>query len=680
MGRRVAVEATLEAAKYLAAAKAVEKSTAAMDREMGQLDKAIDKVDRDLVELAAESAAATTAMKGLDAEANKLGKSFDTMGRNIEGVEQSTDGATRSLRTHESQMALMRAEYEKTTRRIAELNAELLNTNTGDKSGLRKTLRDQQRYLAELKRVAAEFTKATGTRFNLGGGDAPVTGVLQGILGGIPNMGGAPPALIAGGAAVGLALAPPIAAAVSGAILGGVGLGGVVGGAFLAAKDARVQSAWKTLGAGLMRELEPVGDSFAGPVARAAEIFRNSFDDAEIVKGLAAASAMVEPLARGLGGFVEAIGPGLEDALQGARPIVSMLSKALPEFGEDLGKALSTIAAVGPAAARGLGQVIDITGELTKQAAAAGAGLTAINDLFPTSAKLLQYIPIGGFAQVVGTAMEQLAPKTDAVGQKMTYAANATRGMGYALDATTNAINALNPGLDLLKDKLNLAQVKEAAAADLLAFREEVNATGTSLSQNTEVGLRHRSMLLGLVSDYEAERQAAIAAGNGSAEATAAANAKFQQQVKDLEALAIKLGISKQAVWDLIGAYHNIPSQVTTAIITDFQTRGVPAGEHSGLRIGEIGRAAGGPVIPGMPYTINERGYESVTFPAPGMVHPANLSPARAWSGGGSGGHVAAVPINITAPGGSYESYVIELINTAVQARGGRLGILGLKG
>lgn len=608
------------------------------------------------------------AMARASNDLGKVDKAADGAGKSIADVGNKSKSTKKNLEDLRTDAAALREEFERTTQRIRELQSEV--SRGGKDSPFRRELAGQRQWLQQVRSLAKELEQITGNKV-LGGDQGG--GVLEGILGGIPKMGGVPPALIAGGAAIGVALAPPIAAAVSGAILGAVGIGGVVGGAVLAARDPRVQSAWKQLGAGLMHELEPVGDAFVDPVAKAADIFRNSFDDAEIVKGLAGASALVEPLARGIGGFIEKIGPGLEEALQGARPVFDMLSQAIPALGDDFGDALSTIGAAGPAAARGLGDLLDVTGELTKQAAAAGAGLTAINNLFPATAKLLQYVPIGGFVQVLGTVMEQLAPKTDAVGQKMTFAANATRGMGFAVTATTTAINALNTGLDGIREKLNLKQVQEQNNEALVRLREEVKAHGTDLRATTEAGVAHRQMLLGMVEGYAAERDANIKAGMDAN----VANAKFREQVVALEALAVKLGFAKQGIWDLIGALRNVPSQVNTAIILDYQTRGVPAGEHSGLRIGELfgARAAGGPVDAGRSYLVGERGPEVLTMGASNGYITPNSTAFGGASGGGMGATARALVVN----GGGLGELVFEWLRTEISSRGGTLAVLGLR-
>jgi hypothetical protein len=245
--------------------------------------------------------------------------------------------------------------------------------------------------------------------------------------------------------------------------------------------------------------------------------------------------------------------------------------------------------------------------------------------------------------------------------------------MTAAVTATTNAINALNTGLDIIRDGFDLKKVQEGNNEALFRLREEVKAHGTDLRQTTEAGIEHRQMILSLADGLLRERDANVAAGMGADEA----NAKFRQQVLDLEALLIKLGFSKQAVWDLIGALRNVPSQVNTAIVLDYQTRGVPAGEHSGLRINELfgARASGGPVTAGMPYLVGEQGPELVVPSQNAYVYPN-----RGGGGGmGGGGVMWAAPVSFAASGNALWDNFMDELRTRVQASGGQLVVLGLK-
>jgi hypothetical protein len=245
--------------------------------------------------------------------------------------------------------------------------------------------------------------------------------------------------------------------------------------------------------------------------------------------------------------------------------------------------------------------------------------------------------------------------------------------MTAAVTATTNAINALNTGLDIIRDGFDLKKVQEANNEALFRLREEVKAHGTDLRNTTEAGIEHRNMILGLADGLLRERDANIAAGMGADEA----NAKFRQQVLDLEALLIKLGFSKQAVWDLIGALRNVPSQVNTAIVLDYQTRGVPAGEHSGLRINELfgARASGGPVTAGQPYIVGENQAEMFVPKTNGYVFPSVSAGMNAIGGG-----MWAAPIYYMPSGNVMWDDWFEQFRTQVERRGGKLAVVGVRG
>jgi hypothetical protein len=60
----------------------------------------------------------------------------------------------------------------------------------------------------------------------------------------------------------------------------------------------------------------------------------------------------------------------------------------------------------------------------------------------------------------------------------------------------------------------------------------------------------------------------------------------------------------------------------------------------------DIRKAAGGRVVPGQTYVINEQGYERVTFDQPGTVHPANLTPAGGDGGSMPGAHSHPIYLN----------------------------------
>lgn len=603
-------------------------------------------------------------MSDAKAEAGKLSDEFAKAGQNAEDLDQSVGDATKSIKTHSEQVRVLRAEYEKTTKRIAELDAQLLGG--GDSKAIKKDLREQRAWLAEIQKVAREVQRTSGISFKLGNDDSPVTtGVLEGLLNGLPKLGGMDSRLIAGGAAAGLALAPPIAAAVSGAILGAVGVGGVIGGAVLAARDPQVKAAWKQVGSTLMHELEPAGKAFTGPVTQAAFTLQNSFAKSGIADALAGAAGLTDPLARGLGGFVEKLGPGIDRALQGARPIADMLEKKLPEFGNDLSESLSTVAAVAPGAARGLGQVVTVTGELTKQAAAAGAGLTALNNLFPTTIGLIRLVPIGGFVQVIGTAAEQTAPKLAALGQRMSDAAGATGPLANGLkDVGGAAETAKNSLTDFYNAQLGIVDSKIAFEQALDDMRDSLKENGTSLDINGQKGRDNMKSIQDAIKDAIRVRDELAAQGK-----IEEANAAYKRMVDRIREVATQAGLTKKQIEELVKPYE---FTITANIVTRGSLPRYVSSNLSEPAQDVARRASGGPVTKGMPYVVGDAGRPEFFVPEQsGYVYPSVPK---------GGGTTWAAPINYMPSGNAMWDGWFEQFRAQVQSRGGTLAVVGVRG
>lgn len=76
----------------------------------------------------------------------------------------------------------------------------------------------------------------------------------------------------------------------------------------------------------------------------------------------------------------------------------------------------------------------------------------------------------------------------------------------------------------------------------------------------------------------------------------------------------------------------------------------------------------------GRAYMVGEEGPEPFVPATNGMILPHS-----SLSSGGATGYSDARPLILNFPAGSYEQALIETISAAVQARGGRLAVLGLK-
>jgi len=151
--------------------------------------------------------------------------------------------------------------------------------------------------------------------------------------------------VLAGGALAG-ALAPTLGAAVTSAVLLGLG-GGVIGAGIAAAfKDPRIQGAAKDLQKRLGSMFEEFGKPFRAPVANFLEKFA-AFAD-RLAPKLRELGEVMAPLVDKLGqGFIEALDkmmPGIIEAVEASVPLFETLAKHLPQIGESLGNFFGRIA------------------------------------------------------------------------------------------------------------------------------------------------------------------------------------------------------------------------------------------------------------------------------------------------------------------------------------------------
>jgi len=671
---------------------------------MKELDKSIDKVDRDLAELAAESVAASAAMKSLDAQTNKASRSMDGLSRNVEDVEQSIDGATKSVRTHGEQVRILRAEYEQTTKRIAELDAQFLAG--GDGKAIEKSLREQRSHLAAIQRIAREIQRTTGTKFSLTGDDSkPITGVLEGLLGSIPSMGGVPPQLLAGGVAIGAALAPGISAAVAGAVVGTVGAGGIVGGVLLASQDLRVRAAFVDLKDTFLQTMEPAAAAFVEPVTKSVDVLKAYLAGGTLQSVIRSSAPFTDEWVNGIIGFVDKTAKGVGVAIDRSQPLFDMWEKELPETGKAVGDFFRSISADAPGAAKALGQVFDVLQAGTRATGDAIGGLTVLNDLlqFPGVGDALSNLPLDGTLGAIGRFVN--GPEIQSAGQYMTGFVNTTKLASAALIEEQTALRQTE---QKTRD-LAIAQLDATAKArDLKDAWNELHGAQMSLDESLKRaydGLKQvEAAFQGAGSDsvkgdsqsavdrryaLEQEATAAIAVAQAYLDMTgdaAGAQKKLDDFKKKAEEATGATGAARKEVDKLADSLFRLPTKrdifVTTYIRTvegDFRS-GERDSSGRPVAAGIDTRAEGGPLDYGTPYLFGEKGPEVGVFgPRGGQMYSSadsrNLT--RAWAGGGGGD---ARPVVINVSGRATAADLIETINTEVQARGGRLAVLGLKG
>jgi hypothetical protein len=234
-----------------------------------------------------------------------------------------------------------------------------------------------------------------------------------------------------------------------------------------------------------------------------------------------------------------------------------------------------------------------------------------------------------------------------------------------------DAINALDKGLRHLHEPFLDAQAaSDAWHRSLLDLADSAGANGRSLSEFTAAGLANRDAVRAAAEAAIRERDANVANGM----AIDKANNLYREHIRALQAAAIARYGDRDAVWALIGALEKVPRYVTTEFIQQFTVRGVPLGEHSGLRIDELApRQHGGPVLAGHAYLVGERGPEPFVPATNGTIFPAGQSYAAA-----AGGPIE-ITLRIPPSGNAALDALVGQIQAEVTHRGGSGATLGIK-
>jgi hypothetical protein len=585
----------------------------------------------------------------LHAETSTDGKGLARLRDDLDKAAKGVDGLGDSMSEAEGDARSLEAQIARTKTQIRNLGEEF--ARTGDES-LFKDLGKQRRLLANLEKIKKEAAE-DGDDVGVTLGTAAAKSANK-SFGSILDFGGAGlrPRNAAIGAIVAAAAfaAPTIGAMVAGAVTGAVGLGGIAGGIAAASNSPAVKLAAKNFAGNISAAFVNYGDQFVEPLVGALATLEQGFHDLNLESAFESVAAYVDDIARGLAGFGRNMMPGIMVALERAGPILEILGRELPRLGAAFGDMFATIAS-GKGTVEGF---YFLLGAVKFTFEALGATIKFLSDAFHEWIQFVAGVS-GGLEDVaifgqefqdqmrrINDITEDFIEKGNSGGQVMNYVGREMQNTAGAAQATTDAIRKLTDSMfDQHHAALALANTELAQAEAWLRLRESVKEHGTTLRRNTEEGLANHRMINDLVGGIMAIREANIENKMSVDEA----NRIYAAQIKRLQQVLVQMGFNEEQIKDLVAAYKQIPTRITTQIITEYQTKGKPPGEHSGIRVNETqGRAAGGPVLPGVPYMINERGRETVTFPAGGTVHPANLTPM-------TGSHIS---ITINVPPGAH--------------------------
>lgn len=514
-----------------------------------------------------------------------------------------------------------------------------------------------ERQMHSVGRAAREMDDGGIDLPSIGGGAGRAGGSFAtGILGGLGHMSFRSKAI---GALVGLAViaSPAIGAIIAGAVTGTVGLGGIAGGIGAASKDPRVRAAATEFGHSITTEFFGSGEAFVGPTIKALDILKADFRELNLTSAFLKGAPAVETFAGGVGDLVKNIMPGFNRVMERSPQLSAIMAQGLGDVGTSISDMLTTMIESkgvmdGLRAAftllsgiiRGTGNIVGFLSDRFHELANFSGEVTGVLEDW------LGWMPlIGPMLRSVNDRSEEWSDTTEGLVLRLDrvtpaqLAANRAIGdLPPIVDDATDAVNLFNDATDtMLGNMLDVDGANLAVQRGLLSLKESIKENGKHWETNTRAGLANRDALHSQVVALDRQRRATIDAG-GDAEK---ANAKFAAELKVLEGIARAAGISEAALRDLVGEYR------ITVITRNIQ-------QYIEYRQGErssSGRAAGGPVIGGNIYRVEEQVAEVFRpghdwrAPMDGMVVPAS----QMRRGGGGGREVVNLTVQLVdAPNG----------------------------
>ncbi|WP_435585822.1 hypothetical protein [Micromonospora aurantiaca (nom. illeg.)] len=582
----------------------------------------------------------------------------------LDRVADKADDADTNLRDAAGGAGKLTSEIAKTEQAIKKLSAEF--DRTGDR-GLFKQLSKQQRELSTMLKLRDQLDAPTIKMGQLDGDldrsarhletklvdsvdkAAPrITGRVAGIFS--SAMGALPP-MVQGSVTAALVGAVAVAAPLAGGALGagliaGVGSAGIgVGIAAALQSDPAVASAIGGVGERLKTKLgEALGGEFAGPTVTSVERLGTAAERLldQTKDEIGALAPVMVQLADGAGEMVERLGPGLEDALRAAGPMLQVLARELPELGDDLSDFFSTVSEGSNGQMLALVTILDLTGAAVKNLGGTIYALSVGYELLIGGTREITRL-LAGLTDVIPGVAEATGWLDDKFAGLMEDAGVLDRDTEKLIDTTDNlaleqerAAKAASDHADKLQLLAGTGQDLRLATLDfkdgLAELTESVERNGTSLNINSEKGRNNLRVIESLITGADragkAAEQRALAEGK-SAEDAAKAGARMRETyIKDLEAAARKAGLSEGKIKDMVRELREADGQRARMYIDVSMGQGVGQAAARAVKAGAKGMSTGGPVGGGGPAGVDSqlRTLASDEWVATGRAHQALLS------------------------------------------------------
>lgn len=355
--------------------------------------------------------------------------------------------------------------------------------------------------------------------------------------------------------------APLIAGTLSAAVVGGAGIGGVVGGIALAARDPRVKSAGAQLGDSLLGSLTDAARPFVDVTLQGIDRIRAGYQQVEgnIKRIFANSARFVGPLTEGAVAFAQSLIRGFDTLVAKAAPVIAAIRSGLQQAGSDLEDFFATIAGDGQAAATTVKQLFDLFSGALAVLGPMIRALTEINgllDRFGIQPGILQFIgAVSKANEETGTFARHVAAGADGFVHVNENAANYADTLEALAETQRRIIGETN----------SLYGAQTNAAKAFRDAKKAIEENGAGLALNTARGIENRQTLANLAQGLNAEYDAFVKV-NGAGEA---ANEVLRRNRANFIEVATKASGSAAAARKLADDLIGIPDRKPVVELLD---------------------------------------------------------------------------------------------------------------
>ena len=447
------------------------------------------------------------------------------------------------------------------------------------------------------------------------------------------------PGLLPIGGALVAAFAPLLGAGIAGLVVGGLGLGGIVGGVLVAARDPRVKSAFGDLKSDLGDALELDAAPFVPVVESGIKGIKVAFDQIDLKGIFANLAPQVTPVLNGVLDLVVSLGDALKNISATSGPVLAELGSDFRNLGRTLDQGISSLSDNSEQEAQALH---DLFGIIDGAIGTVFALVNALTEAYGAFHKLLDLSLVGGFMAL----QDGSQGVTDAVKAQVGAVVDAANANGELGDSAREAAAANKEEADSIKSVATELKKSTDPAFALLDAQDQVTKAQSAYNKAVKTGGQNsdgaRKAQVGL---EKAMINYVTAAGN--------ARSGTGHLTKEQEALLRAAGASNRTIKGLNDSLKRAYDaskkldgfDIDINVTTHFKQTGKyisqsqidnPSQLYSGLAHGGVSGAANGSTSGGRTWT-GELGPELLDLPPGTSVKTKGDSQrmAASMSGGG---------------------------------------------